>query len=488
MAKNATTLYINDSSIRLLVTRGRRISKLASVPLETGLSDVDSPEKEAALVNKLKTLMHTNKISGRKVILGISGLHCLTRPVSLPELPKAMLREAVLREAQRVLPVPPEQLYISWQIISSAEGKLTAFMVAIPRQVADTLMRILHGAGLKAYLMDIKPLALARLARESTAIIVDMQPKEFDIVIMGNGLPQPIRTVPFPEEYRDIKDKAAIIRDELARTIQFHNSNNPEQPLPPQTKLYLSGEIADEPDLHEEMVHGLDLVPELLASPLKCAKHLDSSLHLANVGLVLKQLPKDAGPLLPNFNTLPEPYQPRQISTSKLMAVPATIAAVGLVVLLGMTVQDAAARLQNTKDQLDSTNLVLQKRQNEKNELTKTIGQLEKELSGIEDERDQFTEVLANIGATGEAINTDLTESTGAIVPGLDLAAAIHAGGHYSLSGVADSEREVIEFARQLRDTGLFKEVTIQSIHYSESEDSDVPPYSYAIALKLAEN
>ena len=161
MTKNATTLYISDASIRLLVTRGKRITKIASVPLETGLSDVDSPEKEAELVAKIKTLVKSNKISDKKIILGISGLHCLTRPVTLPELPKAMVGEAIIREARRVLPVPPEQLYISWQTVSTTEGKLMAFMVAIPRHIANTLMRILRDAGLKPYLMDIKPLALA---------------------------------------------------------------------------------------------------------------------------------------------------------------------------------------------------------------------------------------------------------------------------------------------------------------------------------------
>ncbi len=483
MAKNATTLYVNDASIRLLVTKGKRISKLASVPLETGLSDVDSPEKEAALVDKLKTLMRTNKISGKKVILGISGLHCLTRPVSLPQLPKAMIREAIIREAQRVLPVPPEQLYISWQIIGDRDGKLTAFMVAIPRQIADTLMRILHGAGLKAYLMDIKPLALARLTKEPTAIIVDVQPKEFDIVILNDGLPQPIRTVPFPEEYLDLKDKTSIIAAELARTIQFHNSNNPESHLPPQTKLYVSGDIADETDLHEELARDLDLVPELLVSPLKCAKHLDPSLHLANVGLVLKQLPKEAGTILPNFNTLPEPYQPRQISASKLAAIPAAIAAVALVALLAMTVQDAAGQLANTKAQLDSTSLLLEKRQAEKTDLTKQVAQLEQQLSQIESQKEQFASVLANIGATGEAINTDLTESTGAVVNGLDLGSLNHGGSQFALTGHAVSEQDVIQYARNLADTDLFSEITIQSINYDNSDN--VTPYSYSMDIKL---
>ena len=262
MANSATTLYINDASIRLLVTRGKRISKLASVPLETGLSDVDTPEQEAELVSKIKNLMHSNKISGRKIILGISGLHCLTRPVTLPELPKAMLREAILREAQRVLPVPIEQLYLSWQIIQAGEGQLTAFMVGVPRQMADTLMRIMHAAGLKPYLMDIKPLALARLAREATAVLIDVQPREFDIVILNDGIPQPIRTVAFPEETLGMGDKVAIINAELARTVQFHNSNNPENLLPAQTKLYISGDLAEEPELYATLAQDRTVITD----------------------------------------------------------------------------------------------------------------------------------------------------------------------------------------------------------------------------------
>ncbi|GAI28594.1 unnamed protein product, partial [marine sediment metagenome] len=79
--------------------------------------------------------------------------------------------------------------------------------------------------------MDLKPLLLARVVKEATAVIVDVQPTEFDIVIMGDGVPQPIRTVPLPSEELSWQEKLPMIRDELDRTIKFYNSNNPEKPL-----------------------------------------------------------------------------------------------------------------------------------------------------------------------------------------------------------------------------------------------------------------
>ena len=167
MARKITTLYINDTSVRLMVANGKRISKLADAPLDMSLSDTSIKVREAEVVAKIKHLFKAHKIQAKKVIIGLSGLHCLSRPAVLPQLPRAMLDEAVIREAKRVMPVPPEQLYISWQIISATEGKMQAFMVAMPRQIADTLLSILHQVGLKPYLMDIKPLALARLVKEA---------------------------------------------------------------------------------------------------------------------------------------------------------------------------------------------------------------------------------------------------------------------------------------------------------------------------------
>ena len=106
MAKKITTLYINDKSIRLMVTSGRRISKLAEVPLDMDLESVSDEDKESELVEKIKHLFTDNKISPTRFIFGMSGLHCLSRPVILPLLPKAMQEEAMTREAKRLLPSP----------------------------------------------------------------------------------------------------------------------------------------------------------------------------------------------------------------------------------------------------------------------------------------------------------------------------------------------------------------------------------------------
>jgi len=493
MSANTVTLYINDTSIRLMVTRGKRITKLADVPLDTSLSDISTEEKEAELVARIKHLFKSNKISKRKVILGLSGLHCLTRPVSLPELPRAMLDEAITREARRVLPVPLEQLYISWQIVSASEGKIQAFMVAIPRQIADTLIRILNKAGFKPYLMDIKPLALARLAREATSIIVDVQSSEFDIIVMVQGIPQPIRTVTFPQESLSLAEKIVIVKDELKRTIEFYNSNNPENLIQPNAPLLVSGELADEPELYEPLAQELGYQVSPLTSPLKCLK-LDPSHHLVNVGLALKESTREAGPLLPNFNTLPAPYLPKPISLNRIMAIPAAAAAVCLIVLLGMIIQDAGASIESALNQLDSNNFLIQKKQSQKNQLTQDSAAAEQKLAAIEATHMNFTAALNTFNTNGDRVNNDLEAAVDNQIDNFEVYSISHTGAQMIINGWAESEQEVMEYVRKLDATDRFREITISSLSRQaveddgdggdEDDEDDIMLYSLGIQLK----
>ncbi len=472
MAKKITTLYINDTSLRLMVTRGKRISKLADTPLDVSFADISAKVREAELVAKIKQLFKANKVKAKKVIVGLSGLHCLSRPIVLPQLPRAMLEEAVIREAQRVLPVPAEQLYITWQIISTTEGKMQAFMIAIPRQVADTLLSVMQQVGIKPYLMDVKPLALARLVQEATAIVVDVQSREFDVVIMAEGVPQPIRSVSFPQETLSLPDKMSIVKDELKRTVQFYNSNNPENPLQSDVTIFVSGE-ADEPELYESLTNELGYQVLPLSSPLKCPKQLDPSHHLVNIGLALKELPKGAGPLLANLNTLPLPYRPKPISIGKLVALPATVAAIGLIILVAMTIQDAAASINSVSSQLDAANFIIEQRQVKKKEMVENIKALEEELAAKQAQQNVFINALDSIDRQGAAINGDLLATVNNLVSGIELSGICHSGKELNINGRSPSEVEILQYARNLDASGRFSEVTVASIKRVEVEDTE---------------
>jgi type IV pilus assembly protein PilM len=484
MAKKITSLYINDKSIRLMVTHGKRISKLADVPLDIDLENVSDEDKQMELVEKIRHLFSANKIGPTRFIFGMSGLHSLSRPVILPLLPKAMQEEAMTREAKRLLPVPPEQLHISWQIVSSDESRMRAFIVAMPRQTTDYLLHTLDQAGLRPYLMDIKPLALARLIKEETAMLIDVQETEFDIVIMSDGFPQPMRTLSFPHDSLSYQEKLAIVKDELRRTVQFYNSNNPEKLLPEDTTIYISGEMAENPDSFESLSRELGYNITPLTSPLKCPKQLDPSHYLVNVGLTLKELPRESGSLLANINTLPGHYLPKPISRDRLLAIPAVIVAVAVVTAFVFVIQNTTGNINATNEQVAANKFIITKKQTEKQTLLKEIEILNGQIADLEIKNDSFTITHDAISSLSNELNADINAIVDNVVSGVTLRNITHSGNTISIMGLAPTEEEILEYARELDKTGRYDEIVVTKIQESNDDDG-ADAQGYHLTLKL---
>jgi len=480
---NIVTLYIDDTSLRVLETSGKRIKKWGELPLEMGLAKVKEDIKEAEVAARIKQLLKSRKVATNDVIVGLSGLHCLTRPITLPQLPQAMLAEAVMREAKRVLPVPLEQLYISWQKIASPEeGKIQVFLVAIPCKTADAILKILRQVGLKPSLMDLKPLALARVVQESSAIVVDVQSTEFDIVIMVDGVPQPVRTMSFSSEKVSLQEKLLMVRDELNRTIEFYNSNSPEKPLESEMTIFVSGELAEEPEhcksLSKEV--GYPVVP--MEVPLKYPQQFNPTRYMINVGLTLKELGKESGPSVVNLNAIPTRYLPKPVSLAKIVAVPCAVAVVSLLILLTILIREASADVDVMRSHLDTANQILTQRQSQKTELTENIAELEKTLAGAEATRDTFTAALESLEKQGNVINSDLATSTYNLFSPVKLDGISHGGSELILRGNAPSEVEILSYARNLDASGRFSEITITSVRRLDGEGMN-----FTVVLKTGE-
>src|SRR5271157_5021257 len=105
MAEKVITLYFKDTSIKLLVTKGRKAELWASVALEPGLVVGGVIKDENKVAEKIREIFATIKrpekielISGKgKIIVGLSGRDSLYRVISLPLLEKSLLAEAVQR-------------------------------------------------------------------------------------------------------------------------------------------------------------------------------------------------------------------------------------------------------------------------------------------------------------------------------------------------------------------------------------------------------
>ena len=468
MAKRVVTLYIDDTSIRLLVAKGKRVEKWAHLPLEPGLVSDGAIVEEAEVAAKIKELLKAQGVTTKKVIAGMSGLHCLTRPITLPKVPKAVLPEAIMREAERIMPLPMEQLYISWQIIPVPGEEMQVFLLALPRNVADALVKTLRQAGVEPYLIDIAPLALTRVASKATAIIADVQPARLDVIIMVDGIPQPVRTLSLPSTALTLAEKLPTMTAELTRTINFYNSNHPEKPLDPDTPIFCSGELAQEPEACQSLASELKYPVLPLSSPLEGPEDLAQDQYIVNIGLALKELslPKaEVNFPLVNLNALPEVYKPKPIPLTKTVILPGIIIiAIGLLIPLVTRVQDVAADTALLRGELATVNQLIEQRLAQRQD----VAELETKVSEVEASRDTFTAVIDYIEDERYEVNGDLEVTMSNLPETIDLSNISHASNGLTISGIAPSETEVLVYATKLRTSGRFSQVIISTMEKTE--------------------
>jgi len=468
MARDATAIYVDDSAVRVFELSGKRPKLWASERLEPGLVRDGFVVDEAEVSNKIKSLWSSKGIGARRVVAGISGINCMYRFLTLPDLPRSVLPEAVSREASRAFGVPVDQLYISWQDLPGKPGETLVYVVAASRSTVDGLIRTLRKAGLNPYLMDIAPLAISRSTAAANALIVDLQPATLDVIVKMDGLPEVIRSVSVPHN-ETASANLQSARQELQRAVTFYNSGHPDTPIGDDIPILLGGLLADEPDLWPEMLGRVERRVEAAATPLEDVDAFSPQAYMPLIGLALKEtVGKTATPYSRiNFNALPEAYQPKPRPLSELLYPPVLVAGIAALAFGGYILYNTWNHTQALSDESVA-----------RSELAMSLGtELTGRKQALEEQRDSLTghsqsrETRAaslegevrRYDTTKDRINGDLGEIH-RTPAGVDLDMVNHSISVVDVSGWGDSETAVFSFARQLRSSGRFSQVVITSM------------------------
>jgi type IV pilus assembly protein PilM len=474
VAKKVTTLFIRDDAVSLLVMGNRRVEKWASLPLDPGLVSQGLILDEAQVANKLKELFKLEKVGTGRVIAGLSGQGSVFRVMTLPELPEAVLPEAVKREAKRMIPVPLEELYLSYQPLPSAETETRVFLAAFPRNAADTLYRTLHRAGIQPYIMDLAPLALCRNANEPRSIIVNARLDHFDIIVMTERIPQLIHRLSLPGETESPSERSSVIAEEIDRTIAFYNSSHQEEPLDSTVPILVCGDLAKAPESWPSLAGKSGCSVSILPPPVESPEGFDANEFMVNIGLALKELlpeKDEANFSLVNLNTMPEIYLPKPVRLPNIFVQIGIGVGVVVIAFMGFLVYNKFSHINVLRSELESVDILIGQETWDIATLKEQVELITPQIAPLEATVAIFDTTFSSLEEVREDVDADLSQITSVLPSNVDLIGVLHDIDIVTVRGIAPTETSIFQYARDLRSSGRFSTVIISSIEAIDEEE-----------------
>jgi hypothetical protein len=282
------SLSFEGNSLRIISSSGRKIDKWGSVSFDPKLLREGVFTDVASMAQIIKQALNERKLSPKNVRWALPSIGSSSQVITLPEESKTNFEVAVQREARRVLSVSPETSNLIWQRLPSTGAQQQVYVVAVPKESIQSLIQTCQAAGVTIGIIELKSLALARAVDQKDAIIANGEGNSVEMIVMIDSLPSLMRGIWLREKDLDAGRVTALLLQQLASTIEYYNDMNRSSPLPTSVPIYLTGEVAINPELTQRVgtLSGRTVAP--LEPPLSYPAHFPVALYMTNLGLILK--------------------------------------------------------------------------------------------------------------------------------------------------------------------------------------------------------
>jgi len=148
---------------------------------------VDPKEIATALTPLLKSMTY-GKITSRRVSASVPVAKVFTRVLELPPMNPSDLAQAVRLEAEQYIPVPLPDLYIDSEIIETGPEHNQVLMVAAPRAIVDSYIKLFDMMELEVAMVESSMAAATRAIVSAAALnrptlVADIGSKSIDLTV-----------------------------------------------------------------------------------------------------------------------------------------------------------------------------------------------------------------------------------------------------------------------------------------------------------------
>lgn len=196
MSKPFLTLDVGSSTIKVaefaLAKDGNlQLVRYAAAPI--GLDPHDEESRPAQITTTIRELLANTGIAPGKVLMTVSGQQVFTRYVPLPRVDEKKIDQIVEFEVKQNVPIPMDQVVWDYQVLPTAGDDMNILLVAIKKDLLDSLVASVTDAGLQPELIDVAPLAICNAVYhnypgfDDCALVVDMGARATNLIFIESG-------------------------------------------------------------------------------------------------------------------------------------------------------------------------------------------------------------------------------------------------------------------------------------------------------------
>ncbi len=158
-----------------------------------GVINSEERQDQKKLGEALKLLYSNSKIRNSKVVMALPEFSVFTRFLEFPGVKKEELKQALYYEAKQYIPVPIDEVQMSYVVIGFNEERNAprVLLVAAPRKIVDIYMNVANFANLELIAIETESVAMGRAMFRSMGkkdcVMLDFGANSTDMSIMTNG-------------------------------------------------------------------------------------------------------------------------------------------------------------------------------------------------------------------------------------------------------------------------------------------------------------
>lgn len=153
------------------------------------------PHEIAKAITPLLHKLPYGKLTAGRVVAGLPAAKLFTRTLQLPPMDGADLAQAVHYEVEQYVPMPTSDLYVDYETIAAgSDGQLDVLMMAAPRAIVDSYLKLFDILGLEVNAIEANMTAVVRGLLHSgdvtgSSLVIDIGSISSDLTIYNRFIP-----------------------------------------------------------------------------------------------------------------------------------------------------------------------------------------------------------------------------------------------------------------------------------------------------------